>query len=113
MPNFPVELAGDGPCAGVYVFERGSVARIETLSRSEARDYYDRRVAGIALDPLLARAATACVDPRRAAARVRHLLREAGLSHVAVRVEGQGGCLAPGGYVMEDDEVVLSRTTQP
>ena len=109
MGDFPVELAGDGPCAGVYLFDGGAVARIELLSRRDAGDYYEHRLIGTALEPLDERAPSACEDPRRAAARARQLLRDAGLPHVTVRVEQRGGpCFDPGGYIVGHHEIVLS-----
>ena len=107
--DFPVELAGDGPCAGVYLFDHGAVATIELLSRSEADGYYERRVVGIALDPLDSHPSSACRDPQRVATQARRLLRDAGLSQVSVRVEKQGGPCLGQGYVVERHEVVLSR----
>jgi hypothetical protein len=90
------------------VFDGGSIARIELLSRAEAGDYHERRLIGIALAPLVSR--EPCLEPRRAAARARRLLRAAGLPDVSVRVEPQGGpCLESGGFVFGDHEVVLSR----
>ena len=107
--DFPVELAGAGPCAGVYLFDGGAVARIELLSRRDAGDYYEHRLIGAALEPLDERAPSACEDPRRAAARARQLLRAAGLPQVAVRVEQGGGrCFDPGGYIVGHHEIVLS-----
>jgi len=111
--DFPVELVGDGPCAGVYFFDGGAVARIELISHSDAENYYERRLVGIALEPLFPGGSSACQDPEHAAAEARRLLQDAGLSQVAVRVEPQGGpCLDPGGYVLDRREVLLSRATR-
>jgi hypothetical protein len=110
LRDFPVEPAGTGPCAGVYLFDDGPVARIELLSRSAADDYYEHRLIAGALEPLERSEPSACQAPRRGAARARRLLRAAGLAHVAVRVERTGGpCLDAAGYVLGHDEVVLGR----
>jgi hypothetical protein len=107
--DFPVEFTGDGPCAGVYLFDRGAVAHIELLSRADAADRYERHLVGIALESLEPRVSSACRDPRRAAARARRLLRDAGLSRVTVRVEERGGPCLEQGYLMERRHEVLLR----
>jgi hypothetical protein len=107
--DFPVEFAGGGPCAGVYLFDNGAVARIELLSRRDAGDRYERHLVGIALESLYPRVSSACRDPRRAAARARRLLRDAGLSRVTVRVEQRGGPCLEQGYLMERHQEVLLR----
>ena len=109
LPDFPVELAGEGPCAGVHTFDGGAVARIELLSRDDAADYRERRRISVVLEPLMA-AHPGCAEPRDVVPRARELLRAAGLAHVAVRIEpGSGRCLDLGGYVLGEHEVVLSR----
>src|SRR4051794_4788830 len=55
ISDLPVELIGAGPCAGVYVSDGGSTARIELLSRAEVGDYHERRLIGIPLAPLVSR----------------------------------------------------------
>ena len=104
-----VELTGSGPCAGVPSFsEGGATVRIETVSREQAADVYERRLISAALDSLSARGS--CEDPNRAAARARRLLADAGLAHVRVRVaDGGGPCFAAGAYEFASGAVVLYR----
>jgi hypothetical protein len=110
--DFPVELAGDGPCAGVYLFDGGAVASIEMLSRSDADERYEQRLVGSALESLYPSVSRDCRNPQRAAIRARQLLRDAGLSRVTVRVEKQGGPCLEQGYVVEGHEVVLGRASR-
>jgi hypothetical protein len=110
--DFPVKLTGNGPCAGVLLFDGGAAARVELLSRTDAGDYYEHRLVGAALEPLFAEGRAPCQDPLHATDRARRLLRDAGLPEVTVRVEPHGGrCLAPG-YVVGHHEVVLDRQPQ-
>jgi len=105
----PVELTGSGPCAGVPLFsEGGATVRIETVSRAEAGDAYERRLISAALDSLTARGD--CEDPERAAVRARRLLAAAGLAHVRVRVADSGGpCFNAGVYEFAPGAVILYR----
>jgi hypothetical protein len=103
----PVELAGDGPCAGPPSFsEGGAVVRFESYSRVEAADRFEVRIG----DTLLPLAETGgCEDPQRAAARARRLLADAGLGHLIVRVdEPSAPCFDPGGTTVTPAAVTLS-----